>query len=267
MIPRTLFPSELPDDRRIRKLSRVLGVHVDIALAIVVRLWCYSSRQLDGGDLVQHDPEDLADAAGYSGNGADLAGALFDSLLAEKIDGGLRLVLYHEANAAYVAERAYNIARLKTYREKQREQNGNTNAVANAVANPSSGLVLSGLVCEKETRTRTRERGRSPAEAGAPPRTYREWEPPDEGPPPLARSSLKQSPGPLGEAKSESPAEKAKPIPSPRESGVPIESIRKVVTDLQALIVKAELEGDDATARRLRAQIEPYVALLPRADA
>lgn len=269
MIPRTQFPSELPHDRRIRKLSRLLGIHLDAALAIVVRLWCYCSRQLDGGDLVQHDAEDLAEAAGFGGNGVDLVGALLDSLLANKVEGGIVLALYHESNDAYITERNYNINRLKEWRARKREErDGNANPFANDDANPCSGLVLSGLVEEKKP---ARASARSsagfpsgPPAASSSPRTsgaYREWVPPEDEVA-LKRSALKRSRGPLGAAKSESPPGQAIPARSPGGSAVPDESTRRVVGELQAMVARAEAEGDTATAQRLREGLRPYVDLL-----
>ncbi len=86
-------------------------------------LWAEASLHHDGSNALFVDPEDLAEAALYQGNGADLAGALIEALLATKVDGGgLRLALYEDCNGPYRRERDAKIANAKRYRDDQSRQ-------------------------------------------------------------------------------------------------------------------------------------------------
>lgn len=150
MIPRTLLPSEIATDARVKKLARQLGTDRATALGCLVALWCEASLHHDGSDALFIEAGDLAEAANYLGNGSDLAGALIESLLAEKVDGGgIRLVMYEDCNGPYRRERDAKIANSKAWRENRKaaapdrepsEADSKTNVFANAVANTSTSL-------------------------------------------------------------------------------------------------------------------------------
>lgn len=149
MIPRTLFPSEIVTDARVKKLARLLRVSRPTALGHLVALWCEASLHHDGQDVLLLDPEDFAEAAGYTGSGADLAGALLESLLGEKVyGGGLRLVGYEDGNGPYRRERDAKIAASKAWRKNRKaaasdceppEAGCKTSVFANVLANANTG--------------------------------------------------------------------------------------------------------------------------------
>jgi hypothetical protein len=149
VIPRTLFPSGLPTDPRVRKLARRLGVSRAGAVGHLLALWGAVSVHHDGQDVLGVDPEDLAEEALYDGPGERLIDALVEVGLAQLVEGGIRLVGYEDENGPWRRERDLRIANSRKYRRQQAaseatDESGKPDPVADTPANtfantPSTG--------------------------------------------------------------------------------------------------------------------------------
>lgn len=152
----------LPDHPKVARLARRLKCSRSDALALVVRLLCWVGRFKERGELNGTDPEDLAEACAWEGDPDALLTALRG---AGWLDRGETGDVVHDW-----MPRQSSVFKSRERMARVREQYANgTRTVRNG----------SHLQTDRQTdRTSPRERGRSPAGAGAPARTYREWEVP-----------------------------------------------------------------------------------------
>jgi hypothetical protein len=79
----------LPDHPKIGRLSRRLKVDRDRALAIVVRLLCWTATAKEDGHLNGTEPEDIAEVCRYHGDPQALVEALVGAGWIDQDDSGL----------------------------------------------------------------------------------------------------------------------------------------------------------------------------------
>ena len=79
----------LPDHPKVGRLARRLKVDREHALAIVVRLLCWTARAKEDGHLNGTDPEDIAEVCRWEGAPEDLVSGLVGAGWLDREDGGL----------------------------------------------------------------------------------------------------------------------------------------------------------------------------------
>lgn len=107
-----------------KKFARKLGVSIPAAIGHLHMLWWWALDYAQDGNISRHDPEDIADAMGWSGDPDDL----FDALLTaganrpgwiERRDDAYYLHDWHQYGGKFIKERADDAERKRNARKKR----------------------------------------------------------------------------------------------------------------------------------------------------
>jgi hypothetical protein len=154
---------------KVCKLARRLKVSRHEALGLVVELFCWVGQVKESGELSGMDPEDLAIGCRWEGDPDAFIAALVSCGLLDVTETGHKVHDWMEYQGYVFHQRN----RRRDWRDRQRVDPEST------LSRPTVDRESSDVrTYERTKNTRVRERGRSPAGAGAPARSLREWEPP-----------------------------------------------------------------------------------------
>jgi hypothetical protein len=101
----------LPDHPKVGRLARRLKVDRDHALAIVVRLLCWTARAKEDGHLNGTDPEDIAEVCRWEGGPEELVSGLVGAGWLDREDGGLSVHDWMERQGRMLRAREREAAR------------------------------------------------------------------------------------------------------------------------------------------------------------
>lgn len=106
-----------------KKLSRKLGVSIPAAIGHLHCLWWWALDYADDGDLSRYDKEDIADAAMWEVEHADIfVSAMISAGLIDETDTGYVLHDWSDYAGKLIERREANRERTRKWREKRTEK-------------------------------------------------------------------------------------------------------------------------------------------------
>ncbi len=118
--------SELRDHPKTKRLMRALNISNAEALGHLLCLWWWATTYELSGDLSNYEPYEIAEAAGYNGDG-DFLTALVKSGFVDETENGYVLHDWDQYGMALEAKkRTMGAERVRQYREKKAETSEET---------------------------------------------------------------------------------------------------------------------------------------------
>lgn len=120
--------ASLREHPKTKKLARLLGISRASAIGHLLCLWWWCQEYADNGDLSAYEPDDIAEAADWSGEPSELIDALLTcgtkdraGFLARNDDGALLINDWHEYGGKLSVKRQQARERMRTLRSNEKD--------------------------------------------------------------------------------------------------------------------------------------------------
>lgn len=157
-----------PDHPKVRRLARKLAIPVAVAVGHLVTFWAWCGRQREDGWLGDLEAEDIADAAGWTGDAEAFVAALRAAGLIDDAENGAELhdwLAYQGKNARAAALHALRQAKYKASRSAAAASPDSQRSVTSSSAESHDGT---GRDIDETKDRNKRATARSSADADAP---------------------------------------------------------------------------------------------------